>query len=246
MSGGLFEGTNYRIRKDLVDVHKEAWTSLAGPGTWLSGAQRIAIVIGIREVLRGSKCAEIQEALSPESVSIPNLNDGQLSDAQAELILRVVCDPGRLTKSWAKKILSMGMSEGEYIEIIGIIATVMILDTFTFGLGLPDTDLPTPRPGNPSRYKPPGSKVKAAWLPLVEPEDVVDEDGPMYPNPKAGYITRGLSGVPQSLREYWKVANSHYLPGKNVREFDQSIRAIDRQQIELIAAKVSALHQCTY
>ena len=240
------ERSNYHIREDLVNVHKEAWASLAGPGTWLTGAQRIAIVKGIREVLKGSKCAETQEALSPESVSIPNLNDGQLSNAQVELILRVVCDPGRLTKSWAKKILSFGMSEEEYIEIIGIIATVMILDTCTFGLGLPNTDPPAPKPGDPNRYKPPGSKVKAAWLPLVEPEDAVDADGPMYPSPKIGYITRGLSGVPQSLRDYWKVADSHYLPSKNVREFDQSIRAIDRQQIELIAAKVSALHQCAY
>ena len=34
------------------------------------------------------------------------------------------------------------MSEAEYVEIVGIIATVMILDTCTFGLGLPDAGLP--------------------------------------------------------------------------------------------------------
>ena len=68
----------------------------------------------------------------------------------------------------------------------------------------------------------------------------------MYPSPKAGYILRALSGVPQSLRDYWAMANIHYLPGKYVYQFDSSIRAIDRMQIELIASKVSALHQCAY
>ena len=66
-----FERSNYHIRKDLVDVHREAWASIAGPGTWLTGAQRIAIVKGIREVLRGSKCAETREALSPEKCIHP-------------------------------------------------------------------------------------------------------------------------------------------------------------------------------
>jgi hypothetical protein len=246
MSSVAFKGSSYPIRADLDDAHKNAWVSISSAGTWLTGAKRVAIANEIREVLRRPSCANTREALSPESVPILNSSNGELNDAQVELIHRVVCDPGRLTKNWVKNILAMGMSEGEYIEIVGIIAMVMILDTCTFGLGLPNAELPASRSGNPSQYKPPGSKINAAWLPLVEPEDVVVEDGPMYPNPKAGYIYRGLSGVPQSLRDYWEVANSHYLPSKNVRDFDQSIRAIDRQQIELIAAKISALHQCAY
>ena len=68
----------------------------------------------------------------------------------------------------------------------------------------------------------------------------------MYPTPKAGYIYRGLSLVPQSLRDYWALANCHYLPGQYVYQFDKSIRAISRPQMEILAARVSALHQCVY
>ena len=83
-------------------------------------------------------------------------------------------------------------------------------------------------------------------VPIVEPEDTVEEDGPMYPSPKAGYILRGLSAVPQTLRDYWAMANIHYTPGQFVYQFNRSIRAITRPQMELIAARVSALHQCAY
>jgi hypothetical protein len=111
---------------------------------------------------------------------------------------------------------------------------------------MPERELPAPAAGEPTRYQPPGAKKQAAWLPLVEPEDAVEADGPMYPSPKAGYIYRGLSLVPQSLRDYWALANCHYMPGQYVYKFDTSIRAISRPQVEILAARVSALHQCVY
>jgi hypothetical protein len=42
------------------------------------------------------------------------------------------------------------------------------------------------------------------------------------------------------------LANCHYLPGEFVYQFDKSIRAIERPQVEILAARVSALHQCAY
>jgi hypothetical protein len=100
--------------------------------------------------------------------------------------------------------------------------------------------------GEPSRYRPAGARKKAAWLPLVELEDATEQDGPMYPSAKAGYIYRGLSLVPQSLRDSWALASVHYLPGQYAYQFDKSIRAISRAQTEVIAARVSAMHQCVY
>jgi hypothetical protein len=120
------------------------------------------------------------------------------------------------------------------------------MDTCLRALGLPVRPLPEPVAGEPTRHRPKGAKKQAAWLPLVEPEDATEADGPLYPSPKAGYIYRGLSLVPQSVRDYWTMVNCHYLPSKEVYEFDHSIRAISRPQIEILAARVSALHQCAY
>lgn len=235
------------VRADLLDAHRAAWTRIASPGTWLTAERRLAVAAEIR-VARDqcAYCREIKAALSPNAARGAHTTTGKLTAPEIELVHRLVSDSGRLSEQWAQSVLDGGLTDGEYVEITGIVAMVMMLDTFTMGLGLPDQPLPAPIAGEPTRYRPPGARKKAAWLPIVEPEDVVEGDGPMYPSPKAGYIYRGLSMVPQSMRDYWAMANCHYLPGQHVYQFDHSIRAISRPQTEVIAARVSALHQCAY
>jgi alkylhydroperoxidase family enzyme len=240
MSAVSFAGTDLPIRSDLAEAHERAWAAIAAPGTWLTGERRVAVAAEIRKARDCALCARIKAALSPYSV------EGKHESAEADLIHRVVNDPGRLSEKWAQSVLARGLSEGEYVEIVGLVAMVMMMDTTMLGLGLPLRTLPLPKDGNPSRYRPAGAKKKAAWLALVEPEDATEADGPMYPSPKAGYIYRGLSQVPQSLRDYWALANCHYMPGQYVYQFDKSIRAISRPQTEIMAARVSALHQCVY
>jgi hypothetical protein len=227
------------VREDLTQAHERAWAAIGAPGTWLTGARRVAVAAEIRRARDCALCARIKEALSPNAA-------GAHDTAEIELIHRVVNDPGRLSESWSGSVLARGLAEGEYIEIVGIIAMVMMMDTFTRALGVPEHALPAPLAGEPTRHRPPGAKKQAAWLPLVEPPDAVEADGPMYPSPKAGYIYRGLSLVPQSLRDYWALANCHYMPSEYIYRFDKSIRAITRPQMEIMAARVSALHQCAY
>lgn len=241
-----FDGCGFRIRGDLHESHRLAWNSIASPGTWLTAARRLAVAAELRKARSCSFCGEIRQALSPNAVKGAHQTLGVLGAPEIELIHRAICDPGRLSEKWSQSVLAAGLGEGEYVEIVGIIAMMSIMDTCTLALGLPDRPLPQPVAGEPTRYRPPGARKDAAWLPIVEPQDVVEADGPMYPSPKAGYIYRGLSSVPQSMRDYWALANIHYLPGDVVYQFDRTIRAISRPQTELIAARVSALHQCAY
>ena len=241
-----FDQSSYSIRPDLVESHRKAWEAIGAPGTWLTAERRVAVAAEVRQARQCKFCRQIKEALSPYGVKGSHEHLGALSAPEIELIHRLVNDPGRLSEKWSRSVLDGGVSEGEYVEIVGIIASVSIMDTYTLALGLPDRALPAPGAGEPTHYRPPGARKKAAWLPIVEPPDVVESDGPMYPNPKASYIYRGLSMVPQSMRDYWAMANGHYLPGEIVYQFDKTIRAITRPQTELIAARVSALHQCAY
>jgi len=236
---------NLSIRSDLVGAHDRAWAAIAAPGTWLTGERRVAVAAEVRRTRTCAQCARIKAALSP---NIPGEHEttGKLVAAEVELIHRVVADPGRLSEKWSQEVLARGLSEGEYVEIVGLAAMVMMMDTFTRAIGAAEPPLPTPVAGEPTRYRPSGARKKAAWLPLVEPEDATAADGYLYPSPKAGYIYRGLSLVPQSLRDYWALANCHYMPGEHVYRFDTSIRAITRPQVEIIAARVSAMHLCAY
>jgi hypothetical protein len=234
------------LRNDLVEAHQRAWAAIAAPGTWLTGERRVAVAAEVRRARECAHCARIKAALSPNAVPGTHESLGVLSEAEVELVHRVTGDPGRLSEKWSQSVLARGLAEGEYVEIVGLVAMVMMMDTCMRALGMPERELPAPAAGEPTRSQPPGAKKQAAWLPLVEPEDAVDADGPMYPSPKAGYIYRGLSLVPQSLRDYWALANCHYMPGQYVYKFDTSIRAIRRPQVEILAARVSALHQCVY
>lgn len=233
------------MRSELSESHERAWAAVAAPGTWLTGERRVAVATEIRRARTCAQCARLKAALSP---NIQGEHDtlGKLGAAEVELIHRVASDPGRLTEAWSQSVLARGLAEGEYVEIVGIIAMVMMIDTFHRALGLPERALPASQPGEPTRYQPPGARKKAAWLPLVEPEDAVPADGELYPHPRVGYIYRALSLVPQSVRDYWALAYQHYLPSELVYKFDQSIRAISRPQTEVLAARVSALHQCAY
>jgi alkylhydroperoxidase family enzyme len=233
------------MRKGLTEAQERAWAAIAAPGTWLTGERRVAVAAEVRHARNCAHCAQIKAALSP-NVRGTHGNLGKLKPAELELVHRVVSDPGRLTEAWTQSVLALGLTEGEYIEIVGVIAMVMMIDTFHRALGLPERVLPAPQPGEPTRYTPPGAKKQAAWLALVEPEDAVPADGPMYPHPRVGYIYRALSLVPQSVRDYWALAFEHYLPSEFVYKFDQSIRAITRPLSEVLAARVSALHQCAY
>ena len=246
MSPVSFQSSTIPVRSDLATAHDQAWAAIAAPGTWLTGRRRVAVAAEVRHALGCPQCARIKDALSPQGVAGSHHSLGLLGAAEVELVHRVVGDPGRLSQPWVDAVLAQGLTEGEYVEIVGLIAMVMMMDSFCRALGIALRPLPQPRPGEPRRYRPAGARKQAAWLPLVEPEDTTAADGPLYPNPKAGYIYRGLSLVPQSLRDYWALANEHYLPGAFVYQFDRSIRAISRPQIEVLAARVSALHQCAY
>lgn len=241
-----FRGFEVNVRDDLVDAHDKAWSEIAGPGTWLGGERRVAVAAEARHARNCSHCEQIKAALSPNAVPGAHRSLGTLGPAEVELIHRVVADPGRLSERWMQSVLAQGLSEGEYVEIVGIVAMVMMMDAFSRALGVPERALPVARDGEPTHYLPPGAKKRAAWLPIVEPEDVVEADGPLYPHPRVGYIYRALSLVPQAVREYWALANSHYLPSEAIYQFDRSVRAISRPQTEVIAARVSALHQCVY
>lgn len=246
MPNRAFSGSTLPIRTDLVDAHEQGWAAIAAPGTWFTGAQRNAVAAEIRHSRDCDHCAKIKAALSPNGVAGAHDTKGRVTAGQAELIHRLVNDPGRLSEKWSAGVLALGVTEGEYIEITGLVAMVMIMDTCHLALGLPLRDLPQAQAGDPTRYRPPGAKRKAAWLPIVEPEDAVESDGALYPNPKAGYIYRALSSVPKALHDYWAVANCHYIPGPFVYQFGTSIRAITRPQTEVLAGRVSALHQCAY
>ena len=235
------------VRTDLVSSHERAWGWLAKAGTWLDATKRLAVAAEVRNALDCPLCQESKAALSPNAVKGNHTSLGELNEAEIGVIHRVVNDSGRTSENWCRNAIDDGgIGDGPFVEIAGIVAMVMIMDTVKRGLGLPFDDLPEAQAGEPTQYVSTGAKRQAAWVPIIEPEDVTESDKPLYPSDKVGYIYRALSSVPDSMRAYWDLASEHYLPGQYVYQFGVTIRAILRPQIELIAARVSAIHLCAY
>ena len=54
-----------------------------------------------------------------------------------EVAHRITTDPGRLSREWYQGILDSGLEEAPYVELVGVVATLVSVDTFCRGIGLP-------------------------------------------------------------------------------------------------------------
>ena len=234
------------LRGDLIAAHGRAWRRLARPGNWWSGHERLAIAAEVRHAPGCPLCADRQAVLSPNMVAGSHTSIADLPAPAIEAIHRIVSDASRLTERWYHGLLADGLSDGEYVELIAVLATVITIDGFTHALDLPRHDLPGPEAGEPFRQRPSGAKPGLAWVPTLAPEDVTAAEHGIYDGLAAVNIHRALSLVPNEVKGFFDLDSVHYLPDAKLRDFGAGLRAIDNAQIELLAARVSAINQCVY
>ena len=234
------------VRDDLVRAHKRAWARLAAPGEWWPGAVRLAIAREARAAPDCALCRERRAALSPEAVSGAHDAATDLPDRLVEIVHRIRTDADRLTRRFCERALADGLGEGEYVETVGVIATVMAIDSFTDAMGLARHDLPAPVAGEPRRRRPAGAKSGLAWVATVAPEDVTEAEAGLYDGLAGANIHRALSLVPSETVGFFDLDAVHYLPDAALRDFGVEYRALSHAQIEFLAGRVSALNRCVY
>ncbi len=241
-----YEKLPYAVRDDLVAAQNAAWGKIAAPGDWLDGQRRVNVAREVRQAFSCSLCAERKEALSPYAVDGTHDSATDLSSAEIDMIHRLATDPGRTSRKWVDDILAGGLSQEEYIEIVSIVCIVMVTDSFTRAVGAPDNPLPEPLTGGTAGYRSLAAQMHGTWLPYVEMADVAPEDGHLYDNPQEPPVVKALSLVPDAKRAFWNLADANYLPATEVFNLETDLRAINRMQMEVLAARVSSVHQCTY
>lgn len=233
-------------RPALIDAIEVAWQRLASPGTWWSGAERLAIVTQIRMARHCTLCKQRKAALSPYTLEgTHTASDGLCADA-IEAIHRLTTDASRITESWVNQIISGELSEEQYVEIVSIVATVSGLDTFDNALGRDTRALPEPLAGNPVQHRPAGAIKDLAWVATLSPDTVSDEDPNPFPLHGSINIHRALSLVPQEVINFFDLDVELYLKDHEIRDFDHEFREISHAQIELIAGRASAINGCYY
>lgn len=231
-----YDDSPYPVRSDLLDTHARVWESLGTPGTWWTAAERVEIA---REGRRARAARGL--AIAPEAP------ETELPDGAREVARVVGGDPTSIERDWYDRIVPDRLPDTHYIEAVGVIVRSVSVDVFCRGLGIPERPYPTAGAGEPSRVRPTTAVVDEAWVPMIPngPEGG-DEAKSTFGGQNANVI-RALSLVPAEVHGIEDVGNHQYIRGPRVLDakFEPGY-GISRAQIELIAGRISAIHECYY
>jgi hypothetical protein len=242
-----YEGAPIAVREDLAAAHRRALHHLARPGIWWDGAERVALMAEARHAINCALCRRRKEALSLAAVAGSHDSLGELPEIAVEVVHRIRTDPARLTRGWFEGIVEAGLTPEQYVEIVSVVAHTVALDTFARGIGVPPLPLPRREDGIPARHRPAGAKRGPAWLPWIEAADMTEAEAGTYPRSRPpANIHKAMSLVPSEVKSFFDLCEHHYLGPLEMRDFGREFRAITHAQIELLAARVSALNRCFY
>lgn len=235
MVGWTFKDCALPIRAATRAAYDEVWQTLGDSGPYWSGRDRVAIVREARQSLDCELCRLRLEALSPAVVQGEHDRVTHLPNAAIEVIHRIRTDPARMTKSVLNAARAAGMSDSEYIELVGVVATSVVMDTLHRALGLDVPELPVGSAEAPVGQESPEVVDGGAWVKIAPGDGQRNEVG----IPRQANIIRSMGLVPAVIVMFFTVMRQAYLLA------EQQI-SISRSQTEFIAARVSALNQCFY
>ncbi len=244
-----YAGSPFVVRPDIVEAHRHYWAELAKPGSWWTGAGRVAIADAVRGTRACALCQRRKQALSPYAIEGEHDGGGALPEVALDAVHRVVSDASRLTRAWLEKTLANGLGDGPYVELLGVLVAVVSIDSFHHGLGLPLEPLPEPLPGAPTGYRPPSARPGAAWVPWIPAGEASEAEADLYPaGARSPNVLCALSLVPDAVRAMAALSKAYYVAPEKVADPTHCApgRALDRAQMELIAGRVSALNECFY
>ena len=241
------------VRDELGAAHARYWRRLGRPGANWSGAERVAIAREVRHASGCAFCRRLRVALSPHAESGVHDADPCSSDllpaAAADAIHRIVNDASRLTARWYERTLAGGLTDGQYVELVGTVVSVLSIDSFCRAIGAPLHPLPEPEPGSASGYRPPtAAHDGGSWVPMVPFDNSGTPEADLWPVNRTGNVIRALSLAPDEVRTLHDLGGVHYIDHGLVREPSASREggALSRAQIELVAGRVSMLNDCFY
>lgn len=208
-----FSSGRFDIPASISDMCRSTWHGIAEPGATWSGADRTAIASRARDVRLGSEPGPTD--LAPAAIAATD---------------RLAGAPATTSRDWVDEVVAQ-LGEQAYVEIVGIVARVVAIDTFTRLLGEPPQAFLGPTSGAPEPESPPTKARKGkAWVNMA--------GFPVPPNV--------LSLVPSEQRATNLTETTLYMTGPQMEDSDITIDGLHRTQIELVATTVSHGNECFY
>lgn len=230
----MYRQSELPVRDDLRKAHESVWRSISATGSYWSGEDRVAFVQEARRALTCRLCESRKLAISPNAVDGEHDSVTSLDPLIVDLVHRIRTDPGRYTKSIFDRFVSK-YSDEQYIELISVVASSVVVDTMHFSLGLALPDLHEPDATEPRSNEPALVEEGGAWVPLSRQDQSRSDLGFRgVPN-----ILRSMGAVPSAISLFFTCFKNHY----SMMGVPLDLQA---SQTEFIAARVSALNQCFY
>ena len=244
----LYADAPVPVRADLAEAHAATIRGWAAPGNHWTGAQRLAIVDQVRRAMAaeplppwvrpttvdGLVDRELEHGLGPTSGfgTDDRLSGTRLPDAAIDAVWRLTTNPGTLTEDWYREIVDRGLTPEQYIELVAVVATATCLDVFATAIGVAPVPLPGPSEGLPDG-RGAAVAVTSHWVPTV--------DG------GGANVGKALSAVPVAMEAWQLLSAAQYVPAEAlIKDLQWSRGALDRRQVELLAARTSLLNECFY
>jgi hypothetical protein len=244
-----YSNSPFAIRDDLIAAYREFWDQLANAGTWWTGEERVAIAAEVRQATQCAYCAERRNALSPYNLpgDHSSLGDSPLDASTVDAVHRVVTDQTRITQDYLQQNATSGLSEGKYVELVGVVVCLFGIDEFCRALGLPLEPLPAPVAGEPTAYRPDGLESETAMVAMIGAGQRGPGESDLWPEGRHANVIRALSQVPDAVREWQALSDAQYLPALKIGDpASDTERVLNRMQMEIVAGRVSSHNECFY
>jgi len=236
----FYDDSKYPVTEDISAIHAHQFGQLGSPGTWGTAALRVAIVNEARQA--GYQAGVLEKPENPGAIS-----DVKLSEVARRVVHRLAISPKDMDKAFYDQAIGEGLTDVEYVEILGLIARFTCFDVFARGIGVPLRPLPTPQSGAPSRARPETAFVEKAWVATIPNPPEGGELAKELFGPWQPYIMRGLSLVPEEFKAHFELEEVQYMPSAHFLEFDyRHHEGLTRPQAEIVAGRISALNECFY
>lgn len=214
------------VDAEIVAAAQICWDHLGRPGAWWSGPQRLAIAADARAAAPRPLWDR-----APELAAVGDEPDGVLTAFEHALVERVAVQPSSIDLATYEHIVDR-IGEDRYAELAAIVSQIVPIDHLHDALGLDRERLPDPVDGRPTGERP-GDLVRGvAFLPTL-------------PTDGLPHVAVSLSLALADNARRMLLVRAMY-SGRSFGDLVWEHRALSRPQIELVAARTSALNECFY
>ena len=221
-----FDSLKTIVADEVIQSFEIVWQNLGKPGGWWTGQQRIEIA----EEVRTSNQPSLVERVSDLSQYSHGEGEG-ISTYVRAVVRKIAYESSSIDKGTYEEIVKV-LGEDRYAELAAIVSQVVPIFVLSDLLDFPKEELPIAEDGDPTKERPDDLVKTVGFLPTFSPKGLP-------------HVAVSLSLAQADNARRMLLVRSMY-SGTNFDEMIWGHRCLSRQQIELVAARTSAINECFY